>query len=351
LAHATATSALNLAYKLGAFRALGIVYAGCGLIFSMHRVVEPGQFALHPVHKLRSDILHDILTEVRNLGWEIVSIQQVRERLMLEQSSNQATHRRHYRFACFTLDDGYADNLTVALPIFRKHAAPICVYIATGIVERSIFYWWGANEELVLRNDRIELPSFGDSPATVLWARTWEEKQATYYALDELCHRGGESFIPIVRELYQQYRVDPERCLNCDALTISQVRELAADPLVTIGSHGVTHRRLLSMTDDEVRFELEEGRRRLEDWSELEVRHLAYPFGRSDACGAREFEAARQAGFDTAVTTRQGNIFPAHCDYLRCLPRRSIPVSRFGLRNALFGIETIIRNDSRIQIS
>ena len=39
------------------------------------------------------------------------------------------------RFASFTTDDGYADNLTVALPLFRKYRAPLCVYIPTGQID------------------------------------------------------------------------------------------------------------------------------------------------------------------------------------------------------------------------
>jgi peptidoglycan/xylan/chitin deacetylase (PgdA/CDA1 family) len=153
----------------------------------------------------------------------------------------------------------------------------------------------------------------------------------------------------VLREIFQQHGVDAQRTLDRDALTIAQARELASDGLVTIGSHGVRHERLSRMTAKEVCFEMEEGRRKLEDCLGVEVRHLAYPFGRDDACGPREFALAQQLGFKTAVTTRQGNIFPQHGQHLQCLPRRSVPLNRFQLRNILFGVQTILDNDRRFQ--
>jgi hypothetical protein len=195
---AVATPLLNLAYRSGIYRALGAIYAGCGVIFNLHRVVEAHSPVLHPSHLLRSDILDDILAAVRKLGWDIVGIQEVRDRLTSSKSAKRAPTRR---FVCFTLDDGYADSLTVALPIFRKYRAPICVYVTTGIVERSIFYWWGANQELILKSERLELPSLEGSGSTVLYGQTLEEKQAAYYTLDALCHQWGDRFIPVLSEL------------------------------------------------------------------------------------------------------------------------------------------------------
>src|SRR5271170_3430934 len=95
---------------------------------------------------------------------------------------------------------------------------------------------------------------------------------------------------------------DSQRSLDRAALTLAQARELASDRLVTIGCHCVTHQRLSLMTEEEARLEMEQGRQTLETWLDVEVRHLAYPYGRSDACGTREFALAKQVGFKTAVT-------------------------------------------------
>jgi peptidoglycan/xylan/chitin deacetylase (PgdA/CDA1 family) len=350
LTKGAAISALNLGYNLGVYRMLRASYGGCGVIFSLHRVIENGQPGLNPAYKLQADVLNDVLGTVRRLGWDIVSIDEMYRHLKthrVDKSDKKLT--AHRRMACFTIDDGYVDNLTVALPLFRKHGAPLAVFIATDIVERSLFYWWGCNEELTLRNERIELPHINSSLPTALCTRTYSEKMAAYQTLDQLCHKFGEALFPFLQQLYKQYGIDSERILDRDALTVSQVRELALDPLVTIGSHGVSHRRLSQMTDEDVGLDMKKGTEKLKTWSGVEVCHFAYPFGRADACGPREFAIAKQAGFKTALTTRQGNIFPKHCDYLQCLPRRVVPLSRFALRNVLYGIQAILENDLKFR--
>jgi hypothetical protein len=59
----------------------------------------------------------------------------------------------------------------------------------------------------------------------------------------------------------------------------------------------------------------------LESIADREVRHFAYPFGDAMSCGARDFRLAQAAGFETAVTTRIGNLFPDHLQHRWCLPR------------------------------
>lgn len=344
-----AVRTLNLAYEAGLYRSVSAIYGGRGVIFSLHRVVEQGQSAFNPHQKLRADVLDDILGAVRRLGWEIVSIDDVHRRLTEEADPARKNDVERRRFACFTFDDGYVDNLTLALPIFRKHQAPLSLFVATGIVERQLFYWWGANEELVLRSDRIELPPIGESGPRVLEARCGAEKVLAYQTLDELCHKSGAALFPVLRQLYDQVGISPLEILDRDALTTAQVMKMASDPLVTIGSHSMAHERLSLMAEEAVLFEMQESRRKLENWSDTQIRHFAYPFGRSDACGPREFAIAKQSVFRTAVTTRQGNIFPEHSNFLECLPRRTIPISQFALRNVLFGVETVLRNECRFQ--
>ena len=54
------------------------------------------------------------------------------------------------------------------------------------------------------------------------------------------------------------------------------------------------------------------------------VVHLAYPYGDRSAAGPREFAMAEAAGFNTAVTTRPGMIFPGNAEHPTALPRMSL---------------------------
>ncbi len=309
-------------------------YAGLGVILTLHRVARREHEILQPGYAISADWLDVLLTKVRKTGWDVVTPNEVVQRI--------AQPNRASRFVCFTIDDGYADNLEVALPVFRKHGAPFTVYIATGFLDHSVFYWWGGIEELVSRNDEIFVPANGDRPALRLSARTWQEKQAVYDQLDSLCHREG---VDVARQLLQAYKIDSQALLSRDALSVAQARQLAHDPLVTIGAHGVTHQRLSLLSRDQALAELREGRRLLEQKLGVDVRHLAYPYGGPDACGTREFELAREVGYLSAVTTRRGNIFAEHDDHVFSLPRRRVPLDVVSLRHTLFGLESAFRHE------
>jgi peptidoglycan/xylan/chitin deacetylase (PgdA/CDA1 family) len=110
---------------------------------------------------------------------------------------------------------------------------------------------------------------------------------------------------------------------------------------VEIGCHTVTHRPLADIARSEVVRELADAREILEKKLPITIRHLSYPYGRKPECSEREFRVARELGFETATTTRPGNIFPEHKDHLTALPRLNIcggdAASLRLIREGLFG--------------
>ncbi len=73
-----------------------------------------------------------------------------------------------------------------------------------------------------------------------------------------------------------------------------------------------------------MRTEVGASRSVLEDRLARPVVHLAYPVGDAGSAGSREFRAASDFGFASAVTTRPGLIYPAHSAHMTALPRVSI---------------------------
>jgi peptidoglycan/xylan/chitin deacetylase (PgdA/CDA1 family) len=103
-----------------------------------------------------------------------------------------------------------------------------------------------------------------------------------------------------------------------------ELREFAEDPLVTIGAHTRRHLALAKLSLSEARLEMEEGVRRLENELGRRVRHFSFPYGDETSAGSREFELARELGFDTAVTTRKGLVHERHANLTTSLPRVSL---------------------------
>jgi peptidoglycan/xylan/chitin deacetylase (PgdA/CDA1 family) len=332
----------ELGYRSGLYRLAARAYAGLGIVFMLHRVAQPGQPILSPGYTVSLDVLEDTLQTVERLGWEMVDLDEAARRL--------AEPRTGRRFACFTFDDGYLDNLELALPLFRKYNVPFAVSLTIAALDRTLFYWWGGLEELVLNQPLIDVPATDGLAAMKLSTRNFAEKQAACAMLDTTSHRMGDRFFSVLGELFDRYQVDLRRLVERDTLSVEQARTLAADPLVTIASHCLTHSRLADLSETEVRREFTESRRLLEDWTGKPVHHLVYPYGSRAACGRREFALAREAGYKTAFTTRRGNIFAEHRDRTFSLPRRNIPLSRVECREKLFGIEALRLGQPRIQI-
>jgi peptidoglycan/xylan/chitin deacetylase (PgdA/CDA1 family) len=127
--------------------------------------------------------------------------------------------------------------------------------------------------------------------------------------MTDFCARHGVDDATICRNL----------CMSWDEL-----KPFAADPLVTIGSHAVSHCNLAVQAEESVTSELTASRARIEDVLQRPVVHLAYPYGDRAAAGPREFASADAAGYSTAVTTRPGMVFPENAGHLTALPRVSL---------------------------
>lgn len=87
------------------------------------------------------------------------------------------------RFAAFTLDDGYRDNLDYALPVMREFDAPLAVYVASDFAEGTGRLWWAALEAVIAKAEQIDV-TIGHS-ALRLDATTAVAKQVAFDRLHD----------------------------------------------------------------------------------------------------------------------------------------------------------------------
>lgn len=302
----------------GVYRLLQPLTGGVGFILMLHHVRPASAAAFQPNRHLEitPDFLATTLQNLRAHDIDIVSLDEARHRL--------ATRQFARRFAVFTFDDGYRDNRDYALPVMRRFEAPMTVYVASDFAAGTGRLWWVALERCLARSEAVTVPI--DGIETRIETATAAEKQAAFARLHDhfrslptdhdinaaigaLARRCGIDDATISREL----------CLSWDEL-----KAFAADPLVTIGAHTISHCNLAHETAEQARHEIVASRERIADALECPVRHFAYPYGDKAAARRREFDIATTLGFDTAVTTRPGMLFPGHVDHLTALPRLSL---------------------------
>jgi peptidoglycan/xylan/chitin deacetylase (PgdA/CDA1 family) len=128
-----------------------------------------------------------------------------------------------------TFDDGYLDNLTVALPLLEKYDLPMTLFMAADFIGKD------------------------------------------------------------------------------DYLDTDDLKFMAAHPLVTIGSHTFSHPHLTQLSEDEVRFELLESKKILEEIIGKTVDLLAYPYG---DCNRTIERLSEECGYAAAWSVWNGNNTP-----------------------------------------
>jgi len=305
-------------YFSGAHLLLRPFLAGVGAIVMLHHVRPPRRDKFQPNRSLEVSpgFLSETLVWLRREGIEIVSLDEMHRRL------TECDFRR--RFVCMTLDDGYRDNKIWAYPIFKTHEAPFAIYIPTSFPERRGKLWWLALEAAIAKFDSIVVAMDGterrfdcatvaqklETFNTVYWWLRGRATEAEIHAcIDDLAALSAVDMA----------RVSDELCMDWD-----EIRELANDPLVTIGVHTVNHVMLGKATEEVARSELKISRDIVETKLGIPARHFAYPYGGADLVGSRDFRVAAELGYKTAVTTRPGVLFPEHDRHLTALPRLSL---------------------------
>jgi peptidoglycan/xylan/chitin deacetylase (PgdA/CDA1 family) len=301
-------SAPVVAHRSGLSRAIAQRYRGRGVIFMLHSVVDDDAFYPEAMLRCPAGRLDWILRWLKGNGFAFVTLDEAVARLDQQQSGP---------FAALTCDDGYADNLTHALPVMERHNAPFTVFVTTGMMTGEIDAWWFGLSRLIATRNTIELTG-----------RRFEcpdraAKTRTFRAIESMIH-ANYALLPEVKRLIAANGIDCHALALQEGLNRDQLRELAAHPLVTIGGHTTTHIALAQATAPAVDKEMRDNRVFLEGIIQAPIRHFAYPFGNLEACGTREAKIAAAAGFRSAVTTRRGTLFPEHRHCLHELPREPL---------------------------
>lgn len=91
-------------------------------------------------------------------------------------------------------------------------------------------------------------------------------------------------------------------------MTWAQLREIAAMPGISIGSHAHTHRSLGGLSPEEVFSEAETSKKLIEDNVGVPVRSFAYPFGTTGDFDAGTDKLLADAGYSVAFNSIHGAI-------------------------------------------
>jgi peptidoglycan/xylan/chitin deacetylase (PgdA/CDA1 family) len=209
------------------------------------------------------------------------------------------------RALAITFDDGYADNHDVALPILRSHGLTATFFVASGFLDGGRMW----NDTLIesvrrCKADALDLHGSAANLERVLPLGTWAQRRSAVDALigkaKYLAVSERDAFVRAVAD--RSGAVLPEDLMMSSA----QVRALARSGM-EVGGHTTNHPILARLADRDVRREIDEGRRHLEDVTGRRVESFAYPNGKPGVdYDDRAVSTVRELGFALAVCTQWG---------------------------------------------
>lgn len=219
-----------------------------GQILMLHRVTEHrSRLLANRELEVTPDFLEQTILHYKEKGYRFVDMDEV-TRVVKGGKQKQ-------KFVCFTFDDGYADNYTMAFPIFKKYNCPFTINITTDFYERKALLWWYVLEDLGVTDDEFS-------------------------ALREDIFKLKNSEIePFFRKRFPQGNYSFEQTVRQMALSAEQIKTLSDSGLCTIGNHTVSHPNLTTLSYAEQERQIVEARQKLEALTGKPVQHLAFPYG------------------------------------------------------------------------
>jgi len=299
-------------------------HRGCAIVLAYHRVADlerdPQLISVTPDHFAEQIAVlareHEILTCADLFG------------LM------RAGKRLPHRAVVVTIDDGYVDNLTTALPVLKEYGVPATAFLSSGFIGGDREFWWDELERLLLASGALP-PEFAlsadgtDISLNLDTEREWSEADAARWAgwnvtqppptprhelflalyafVQPLTGSGREQALAQLRDA-----IGVPLAVRADnrTLTAHEVRVMDSSGVFEIAAHTRTHQALSRRTEAEQRDEIEDDKSALEAIVGHEVRSFCYPHGGRDKFDDTSIQLAREAGFDGACTTEYGIVVP-----------------------------------------
>jgi peptidoglycan/xylan/chitin deacetylase (PgdA/CDA1 family) len=215
-----------------------------------------------------------------------------------------------------TFDDGWRDNYVHAFPILQQYRVPATIFLATDFIETDRLFWF-LKAGLLLSEGDLSVEKIDRVFSTMADAHPQHvnELSAGLHLL------GTESWNQdAFMEWLKQFEPDLiEEIINSLAeaagiawadwsaeswiLSWNEIREMDRD-IVEFGSHGCSHGILTRLRQDQVKRELAESKRKLEQELGHEITVFAYPNGDYNASVER---MVKEAGYHGAIIVGSGD--------------------------------------------
>jgi poly-beta-1,6-N-acetyl-D-glucosamine N-deacetylase len=246
---------------------LGLVINALGLVRRKREGTAPGQILPLCFHDPQPRLFREVIAWLKDNGFTFISAED-----LLDILSGRRTLAG--KAAWINFDDGWRGNIRNVLPWLMENSIPATFFLSTGPIEDPEgLFWWSLMDD----NRRLLPTEFRHSVEGM-------------FTIPEARRR------EIVEGVARGDHVRTPR----QAMTVDEVKTIAALPLVTIGSHTVRHGVAVNHGETELFEELSQSKEKLQEWTGKEVRFFSFPRGVFDA---RARDMLARLGYRMAFTT------------------------------------------------
>jgi peptidoglycan/xylan/chitin deacetylase (PgdA/CDA1 family) len=233
------------------------------------------------------------------------------------------------RCVALTFDDGYLDNYTTAKPLLEQYGVPATFFITGSYLGGKQPFWWDELEHIIVhtkklppvfsvffKGEKIVFDLTGEEELTedLILRHTLYKANAPSTRRSHLYVQLWKSFSPLRRndqlELMQVIRewagLSEDETMLEGAMSQDQVKQMAENPLFTIGGHSQNHPSLPHHPEEIQRMEIAGNQSRLEQLTERKIDLFAYPSGKYNEATIGILMALQ---FSAAFATRQKCVF------------------------------------------
>lgn len=267
-----------------------------GLVYMLHHITEknPKGIPTNEDLKVSPSFLEKIIIKYKKQGFDFISLDELSNIISSDKKPEQP-------FICFTIDDGYLDNYTQALPIFERHQVPFAIFVATDFIDLKAILWWDIIEELILKNGFITI-GVKKYPC-----HTFQQKWDTFRILREEILRFDQTMLEEeLMNMFSHYDIDWYAPIRHQAMSWEQIKSISQHPLCTIGGHTISHLALNKLDDKDFHHEVAGGITKLQEATGKPICHFAYPYGSPNEIGDREYKLIAEYYFKTVFSSYGG---------------------------------------------
>jgi len=217
--------------------------------------------------------------------------------LSLKELKQHIEEKRKDFAISITFDDGYLDNISLALPVIEKYNVPATIFVITRFLEKNDFMWWyflwdnlNSQDNIIINSRKIYLKNEKDK---INWFGILSKE------VIDLNYNEQRNYLNKVFD--NQFQFDYKNLI----FDFNQLIKLSQNELIEIGSHTLTHSKLTTLNHNEVYNELSVSKKIIEKKIKKEVNFLAYPYGSKNEVNLKIMKIAEEVGYKMAFSTKR----------------------------------------------